>query len=113
MSDLIIYGASDDLIEIGGMLSDELNPPYNEPAVVTVKVDDAVYTRLHAEYDPDGTGEWRIRPSASDGTVTVIPARGEDNGSDADDCPGYSDKALVRMESIEARRVNVSIKKAE
>ena len=109
MSDLIIYGASDDLIEVEGALSDELNPPYGKPALVTIKVDDTVYTNLLVEYDPDDSGEWRVQPLAAGHLVTVIPARGEDEGDDEHGCPGYSDKAIVSMESIESRRINVSV----
>lgn len=105
---LIVYGASDDLIEVEGLISDESNPPYGKPAIVTVLADDAVYARLHVEYDPDGTGEWRIQPTSPGKLVTIVPARGEDDGSrDEHGCPGYSDKAVIDMQGIEARRVNV------
>lgn len=112
MTDLIVYGASDDLVEIEGLVRDELNPPYGKPAILTVKVDDAVHLRLHIDYDPDETGEWRIQPTSLGDLVTIIPARGEDEGDDEDGCPGYSDKAVVHMGEIEARRVNVKIKAA-
>jgi len=109
MADLIIYGASDDLVEIEGIVSDELNPPYGKPAVVTVKVDDAVYARIHVNYDPDGTGEWRIQPTAPGILTTVIPARGDGESDDEHGCPGYSDKAIIDMGALEARRVDVTI----
>lgn len=112
MSGLIIYGASDDLIEVEGTVRDELNPPYGEPALVTVRVDDAIYTRLHMEYDPDETGEWRIQPTTLGDLVTIVPARGKDEGDDGDGCPGYSDKAVVDMGEIEARRINVTCRGA-
>lgn len=108
MSDLIIYGASDDLIEIEGELSGELNPPYGKPALVTVKVDDTIYTRLVMEYDPDGTGEWRIQPTSPGVLVTIVPARGEDKGNDEHRCPGYSDKAVINVAGIEGRRISVT-----
>lgn len=113
MSELIIYGASDDLIEVCGLLNDELDPPYDQPALVTVRVDDAVFTQLLIEYDPDGTGEWRIQPTSLGTLVRVVPAPGEDDGPvahDEDGCPAYSDKAVVDMLGIEARRVTVSVK---
>lgn len=112
MTDLIIYGASDDLIEVEGLLSDELNPPYGKPALVTVLVDDAAFVRLRMEYDPDGTGEWRVQPTTIGGLVNVVPARGEDDGPvqhDEHGCPDYSDKAVIDMGPIEARRVNLRI----
>jgi hypothetical protein len=111
MTDLIIYGASDDLIEVEGALRDELNPPYDKPAIVTVKVDDEVYVRLHVEYDPDGTGEWRIQPTAPGDLVTIVPARGEDDGQrDEHGCPGYSDKAVLSVP--ESAKVRVKCKAA-
>lgn len=114
MADLIIYGASDDLIEIAGVVSDELNPPYGKPAVVIVKVDDTVWTNVPIEYDPDGSGEWRIQPVAGtpDAPVTFVAARGEDAGDDEHGCPGYSDKVVIDMGYIEARRIDVSVGEA-
>lgn len=108
--DLILYGASDDLIEVEGLVRDELNPPHGKPAVVTILADDATYTSLHVEYDPDGTGEWRIQATTLGALVAIIPARGEDEGNDEHGCPGYSDKAVIDMRGIEARRVNVVIR---
>lgn len=113
MADLIVYGASDDLVETAGLLSEEFSPPYDKPALVSVKVDGAIYTRLVIEFDPDGTGEWRIQPTTPGTLVRLVPARGTDDGTyDEDGCPGYSDKAYIDMGSIESRRVNVSVKEA-
>jgi hypothetical protein len=109
MSDLIIYGASDDLIEVEGALYEELNPPYGKPAVVMVMVDDATYASLHVEYDPDGTGEWRIQPTSLGALVSIISARGEDAERDEHGCPGYSDKAVIDMQGIESRRINLRV----
>ena len=109
MDALYIYGASDDLIEVGGIVRDEFTA-YDTPAIVTVRTDDAVHARVHIEYDPDGTGEWRIQPTTLGVLVGVIPARGEDEGDDENGCPGYSDKAVVDMGGIEARRISVSVK---
>lgn len=115
MTDLIIYGASDDLIETEGLISEELNPPYDKPAVVSVMVDDASYVSLRMEYDPDGTGEWRIQPTALGSLVSIVRAPGEDDGPvrhDEHGCPSYSDKAVIDMQGIEARRVNVRVEEA-
>jgi hypothetical protein len=113
MTDLVIYGASDDLVEVEGLVRDELNPPYDKPAVVTVKVDDTTYAQLHVEYDPDHSGEWRVQTTSAGQPVRVIDARHTDDGTwDEHGCPGYSDKAIIDMGEVEARRVNVGIEAA-
>jgi hypothetical protein len=109
MADLIIYGASDDLIETEGIVRDELNPPYDKPAVVIVKVDDTVWAKVPIEYDPDDSGEWRIQPTAIYAPVSFVAARGEDEGEDEHGCPGYSDKVVIDMGDIEARRISVAL----
>ncbi len=53
MEQTIIYGASDDLLEINGKYSEELNPPMDEPFCVAVSDG----TLLEVEYD----GEWKFR----------------------------------------------------
>ena len=107
-SRLIIYGASDDLIESEGLISDEWNV-YNQPVTVTVRADDTAFTVLRMEYDPDGTGEWRIQPAVLGGLVTIVRALGEDASADEHGCPGYSDKAVIDMLGIEPHRVNISV----
>lgn len=96
---LHIYGASDDLIELEGALRDELNPPYNKPAYLDV-VDEAgrVLAHVKAEYDPDGSGCWRLTAAATlAGEITHHPARGEDAEPREDEhgCPNYSDMVTV------------------
>lgn len=112
-TELFVYGGSDDLIEVKGLLSDEFSPEYGKPALVTVMVDDAAYAHLHVEYDPDESGEWRIQPQASGDLVSVVAARGEDEGDDEHRCPGYSDKAVVDMAGIDARRVTIRVTTAD
>jgi hypothetical protein len=107
MADIIIYGASDDLIEIEGVVRDELNPPYGKPAVVTIKVDDIVWAKVPIEYDSDGV--WRIQPTAIYAPVAFVAARGENEGEDEHGCPGYSDKVVIDMGAIETRRINVAL----
>lgn len=108
MTDLIIYGASDDLIEVEGVVRDEFYPPYDKPAVLTVKVDDATHAMVRVEYDDTGT--WRLRTSAPG--ATFISARGDHAADDADGCPGYSDKVILDMTGIEARRIALSVDEA-
>lgn len=111
MGNLIISGASDDLIEIDGLISDEFN--VYGPAQVVVKVDDAVHLIATVEYD-DG-GEWRVKvagnfPSA---TVTWIKAPGEDYPDQRIDgyrIPAYSDVLIVHMGDIDPRRIDVICK---
>lgn len=94
---LYIYGASDDLIETEGALREEFNPPYGKPAFIHVKEKGwGTLCVLRVEFDPDGSGEWRITPEIGDGWVTIIEARHEDDGQyDEHGCPSYSDKAVV------------------
>lgn len=108
--DLIVYGASDDLVEIEGLVSDELYPPYDKPAVLTIKVDDAAWARVRIEYTDDGI--WRVGAPGNIDGATVVPARGEDEPDDEHGCPGYSDKAVIPMVGIEARRVDLLIEAA-
>lgn len=114
MTDLIIYGASDDLIETEGLLREEFGAPYDKPALVTVLIDDTVYTRLHMEYNDEG--EWRIQPTSPGDLVQVLAAAGENDDGPVDrdehGCPSYSDKAIIDMTNVEARRVNVWVEVA-
>lgn len=90
-----IYGSSDDLIEVTGAVTDELNPPYGKPAVVYVDRGGRRFAELTLEFDPDGSGCWRIKVSSIPGYATLTAARGEDEPDDEDGCPGHSDKATV------------------
>lgn len=104
VSPLIVYGASDDLIETRGAVDEEFGAVYNGATTILVQTASGETVRLRVEHDPDGTGEWRLQPVSEHGRVlefghplvTIVPARGEDVGDDADGCPGYSDKATVR-----------------
>jgi hypothetical protein len=51
----VIYGAFDDLLEIEGVLREELNPSNEEPNVLGLSDG----TLLQIEYDQDGI--WRIK----------------------------------------------------
>jgi hypothetical protein len=93
-----IYGASDDLIETRGAVDEEFGAVYGGTTNITVlahRDTEEIEVRLTAEYDPDNSGEWRIKETTSTGLVTITPARGEDQPDDEDGCPGYSDKATV------------------
>lgn len=93
-----VYGASDDLIETRGAVDEEYGAVFNGTTNITVLAHrdaEEVAVGLTAEYDPDNTGEWRIKETTATGLVTITPARGEDEGDDEDGCPGYSDKAIV------------------
>ena len=111
MSHLIISGASDDLVEIDGLLSDEFN--VYGPANVTVKIDDAVHLIAHVEYD----GEWRVSVAGNFPAATVSwnKAPGEDYPDQRIDgyrIPAYSDVLIVHLSDIEARRVDVTCEEA-
>lgn len=59
MTETAIYGASDDLIEIEGVISEEFNHYDESPALLAFSDG----TLLEIEYDDDGI--WRIRPLAT------------------------------------------------
>jgi hypothetical protein len=114
MADLIIYGASDDLIEVVGVIDDELNPPYGKAATVAVRVDGEFVAAVVFEYGPDGGDEWRVlsTESATARSVRVFSARGGDAPADGDGCPTYSDKAVIELADVNASQVAVTIEKA-
>jgi hypothetical protein len=58
MEETIIYGASDDLIEISGHFSEELSVYPSDDDVQVLSVSDG--TLLEVQYDTDG--QWRFRP---------------------------------------------------
>ena len=66
MSKITVYGASDDLIEIEGDISEEFNYPYNaDDKGVLLAFSDGTLARI--KYDSGGM--WRITPHAR-GTAT-------------------------------------------
>jgi len=116
MSNLIISGASDDLIEIDGLIADEFNT-YTGVARITVKVDDAVHLIATAEYDRDDDGEWRIEVAGNfpDATSTWTRAVSEDEDDervDEDGVAAYSDKLIVHLPDVDARRIDVTCDEA-
>ena len=103
---LTIFGASDDLIEVVGLIYEEY--PAEEPAtIMTVSIDGERYAWAGIRYDEDGV--WRITDSAPRRFWTVVPARGEDEGDDADGCPGYSDKAVFDCAGIARDRITITV----
>ena len=89
----VIYGASDDLIEIDGTEIREEFSAYDDPERY-VGLSNGVLLAIH--YDSDSY--WRIRPVRGNKLVTLIPAPGEDSDTprrDEDGCPPYSDKAVI------------------
>jgi hypothetical protein len=76
VAETVIYGASDDLIEIEGQLSEELNPRSDEPSLLAFSDG----TLLEVEYDRDGI--WRIKVLAK-GTCDFVHVA----GSVEDDTP--------------------------
>ncbi|MCW2785207.1 MAG: hypothetical protein JWP74_1724 [Marmoricola sp.] len=85
----IIYGASDDLIEVEGAFPEEFNHYSIEPAVLSI---DGGAILLAIDYGRDG---WTITAMSGSDRVTIIPARGEDEPNDEHGCPGYSQKAVI------------------
>lgn len=95
--DLCVFGSADDLIEVRGAVRDELSAAHGEPTCVSVTAHTPqgdVTASLQVEYGDDDV--WMITETTPSGLVTIVPARGDDAGNDADGCPGYSQKAVVR-----------------
>lgn len=85
----VVYGASDDLIEIGGHLSEEFGAYDSDPRYLAF----ANGVVLKITYDSEGV--WRVQPRAGADRVEIVFARGEDEPRDADGVAGYSDKAVI------------------
>jgi len=99
-----IYGASDDLIEIEGEVSDEIGC-YNDTKKNIVCSDG---TRVKIDYD----GNWGITVietgSLFDKIVLGSPAEEPHTDPDAKDCSAYSD-VLILKEGIEWVRIGRKI----
>lgn len=89
MSEVTIYGASDDLIEIDGDLREEFNA-YDEDEGVYVAFSDG--TILRVKYDEDGC--WRITPTFL-GRASYFKT--EAMGADT---PNYSDKVRLTLDPL-------------
>lgn len=76
---LRIYGASDDLIEIEGDLTEEFNPPWDEEEPSYLAFSDG--TVLSAAY---ADGFWRINRMAA-GSATYAKTEGMDEDTDYSD----------------------------
>lgn len=94
----IFYGASDDLIEIEGAISEEVD--YNE--IVNFKFSDGTIGTI--DYD----GDWNIDVTTEGGLFDKL-IRGSDEiphtDEEAANCPSYSD-VLVLKEGIEWVQIN-------
>ena len=94
----LLYGASDDLVEVDGpYVREEFNPDLSDgETFMTVAFDrsDADGGSLLAQIRYASDGCWRINVIAG-GEYGIRPARGEDAGNDEDGVPGYSDRLEV------------------
>ena len=91
-----IYGASDDLIEIDGDISDEIGC-YDHKRPIKFEVSDG--TKATIFYD----GEWKIKVTvAGDKYIEKTDNVGDDKKhiGNAEKCPSYSD-VLILGEGIE------------
>ena len=83
MKTVIVYGASDDLIEIEGDISEEISPNDESPA----KLAFSDGTVLSVVYDADGC--WRVtRVVAGTATMEKVEAEGPDSKN-------YSDRVTL------------------
>ena len=103
MTSTIIFGASDDLLEIRGSINDEFAVDCDEPVLIGLSNG----WLIRATYGSRHDGCWRFEVIDEHGTsseLTVGPARGDDVGpyevtvgDAAVDVPGYSGYVLVEM----------------
>jgi hypothetical protein len=87
MAGVTVYGASDDLIEVEGLITEEFNPPYgsDEDSVNYLGFSDG--TVIAVVYDKDGF--WRITPR-------VVGPRSKFTVDQATNTtPNYSDIATI------------------
>jgi len=85
----IIYGASDDLIEVDGSIREEFSAYDSDPQYLAFS--NGVVLKIW--YDDEGL--WRIQPRANHGLVTIDLAIGEDADRREDGSSGYSDRATI------------------
>lgn len=103
MTSTIIFGASDDLIEIRGAVTGEFSVDCDEPMLIGLSNG----WLLEATYGARHDGCWRFEVIDEHGTsseLTIGPARGDEAdaykvtvGDTAVEVPGYSGYALVDM----------------
>jgi len=88
-----IYGSSDDLVEVGGDVTEEFNIPYNtheETAIIATNV--GVVVRI--TYTEQGV--WRIVPIAGQPEqYTIVQAPEDDDDNYSDRCEIHGDIAWV------------------
>lgn len=84
---IIVYGASDDLIEVEGSVGEEFNP--TDGTTSFLGFSNGVV--LKVTYDDEGI--WRIQPRAGHHLVNIDFALGEDADRRPDGKPGHSDIA--------------------
>lgn len=84
MNEAIVYGASDDLIEIEGSLREEFNANGDDDRNLFA-FDNGVV--LEVRYDDDGC--WRVTPLRRPDLVDIEPAGDPDSDN-------YSDRATIR-----------------
>ena len=87
---ITVYGASDDLIEVNGAISEEFNPAHDDEPSYLGFSNGVV---LKVTYDDEGL--WRIQPRANAHLVTIDFAIGEDAPRREDGSSGYSDRATI------------------
>lgn len=88
----IVYGASDDLIEVEGGVSEEFSPAMDEPAYLAFS--NGVV--LKVVYDDEGL--WRIQPRANAHLVAIEFAIDVDAERREDGSSGYSDRATIEAD---------------
>lgn len=103
MTSTVIFGSSDDLIEIRGVLDEEFSVDSDEPVLIGLSNGWLIRATYGARHD----GCWRFEVIDEHGTsseLTIGPARGDEAdayevtvGDATVEVPGYSGYVLVEM----------------
>ena len=95
MKTQLIYGASDDLIEIDGSILDEISCYSSHHIKRTIITDMATMAKIY--YTQKGTWQIDIISEGSDFIRKINKQENEDNRHDApyNECPSYSDILIL------------------
>lgn len=102
---LYISGASDDLVEFYGEISDEATAQYTGPTAIELTLASGDVVTAAIEYDRERDGVWRFTVTSGEEFTELIPEYGEDNPKPAAleaDAVGYSEVLVISAPVVKA-----------